>query len=195
MESGEKNQNPPSKTITGAEFDQGFQQPTARNTHDQRVEECGGEAHSFNPEISSAVVNADSSHVAVQMEIADTQEYSLSDVESISPLNYALLNQDESRCNPVANTLSTREGSSDLSFEEQYENVKPISDASADIAPDSFLLVGALDENDSPNNIAAYLNEISGTIADDKVNHDVVPDYQNIPNTDEVIQHFPHMVV
>ena len=130
------------------------------------------------------------------MEIENTQEYSLTNVDSASSLDYELItSQEKSESNSSAITLSTRESSSELSIGEQYERVNPVPNTTADTAQDSFVLVEALDENDSPNNTVAYINEIAVNTSDDKANREVRPEDQKIPSTDEVIHHYPHMIV
>ena len=76
--------------------------------------------------------------------------------------------------NSVANILSTRESSSDLPLGEQYEDTNATVDVTATIAKDSFVIIAASDEDDS----AA-----------------AVPNSQSIPSTDEVLNHYPHIVI
>ena len=89
--SDEQNQGSPNGLTTCAEPDQSLQQPTAHKIHDQLVDDCGVEAQSFKPKVFSAVINIEQSHVAAPMEIEDTQEYSLTNADSISSLDYALI--------------------------------------------------------------------------------------------------------
>ena len=80
----------------------------------------------------------------------------------------------ESLNNSTADILSTREKSPDLSLGEQNEDTTSTIDVTSAIARESFVIIAVSDEEDSPTTVA---------------------NSPRVPSADEVLHHYPHMVI
>ena len=101
--------------------------------------------------------------------IATTQEYSSTSVSYVS----SIISQEQSEDNSIASIPSTREGSSDFSLGEQYKVTNTNGDPTAATIEDSFVIIEASDENDSPNKTVTLTNEIKANTPEEVEEYEI----------------------